>query len=373
MGNPEEAGVANTGVVDDAPPPYSEVGHSIPAATTSTATAAVNPGEPPAATSTTAPVPNNSKETVSSPSLSSSASNNAQPTTSTSTTNTTTTKFPPTLNAYYQKKITRTFHLGPTGSQPLFAVKVHTGMTRHPEVELFDGPSEKEHPLLATARHDGRNDGSATLITLPPLPGSTGSGFSTSSEIMRAEWGLGFGSGSGSSSSKNVMHRFSIEVGDLAAAVAGGVPARREDFEWRSTHGSEVQELTSWWSTGWKLVRLASRVEGANGGSGDGTSVVSGSGDAESSSSSSATQKQKQKQQRPAGVTSDGKEIVAVWALNTASLSMTKAFKFQFMGSGALGQLGERWEVMAVVTALRLWYLVWQGRAHAPSSGSLGR
>lgn len=111
-------------------------------------------------------------------------------------------------------------------------------------------------------------------------------------------------------------------------------------------------------------MRLANRIEDGSsdaGGAGDGSSSIAGS-------SQSGKQKEKQKA-RPPGVTSDGREVVAVWALNTMSMTMTKALKFEYMGSAARGELGERWEIMAVVTALRLWYLVWQGRALTPASG----
>jgi hypothetical protein len=53
------------------------------------------------------------------------------------------------------------------------------------------------------------------------------------------------------------------------------------------------------------------------------------------------------------GTTSDGKEVVAVWSY--AKKSISKSFKFQFLGSGADGGFGERWSIMAVITALQIW------------------
>ncbi|KAI2605570.1 hypothetical protein GGR54DRAFT_644324 [Hypoxylon sp. NC1633] len=50
---------------------------------------------------------------------------------------------------------------------------------------------------------------------------------------------------------------------------------------------------------------------------------------------------------------SDGCEIVAVWAY--ARLSMTKVLRFRFIGNGAAGVFGERWALMAAMTALRMY------------------
>lgn len=49
----------------------------------------------------------------------------------------------------------------------------------------------------------------------------------------------------------------------------------------------------------------------------------------------------------------DGHEVVA--ACTSAVLSITKVWKFCFLGTGASGALGERWAVMAVVTGLVTW------------------
>jgi hypothetical protein len=112
---------------------------------------------------------------------------------------------------------------------------------------------------------------------------------------------------------------FSIEV------EASG---RRERFEWRHSHGAEVDSLGGR-GQGWKLVRLeASSAGGAR--------------------------------------TSDGREVVAAWA--NASMSLTKTLNFQFFNSGANGMLGERWAVMAVITALRIWDRERKARAAAAAA-----
>ncbi|OIW27921.1 hypothetical protein CONLIGDRAFT_454454 [Coniochaeta ligniaria NRRL 30616] len=82
---------------------------------------------------------------------------------------------------------------------------------------------------------------------------------------------------------------------------------RSEPFEWRHSRGEDVNTLGSVWGTGWKLVRLLG----------------------------------------------EGKEVVAVFTEGTMSLS--KKFSFKFRGAGETGVLGERWAVMAVISAMAIW------------------
>ena len=117
----------------------------------------------------------------------------------------------------------------------------------------------------------------------------------------------------------------------------------RENFEWRKTHGSEIRDLDRW-SRGWKLVRLDGPPPLGQGGERNGRDV---------------------------GVTSDGKEVVAISGWNS-SWSMTKALKFQFLGTGLNGDLGEAWELMAVMTAVRTWYMEYISNAAATSNSSAG-
>ena len=133
-----------------------------------------------------------------------------------------------------------------------------------------------------------------------------------------------------------------VELPPLAANAAGGVSVehvtvtgvfhkvmsfvievaatgQRESFEWRHSRGSEVAALGASHS-GWKLVRL-------------------GTG-----------------------------EVVAAWA--NSSMSITKQLQFHFLGSGANGILGERWAVMAVITALRMWDM--ERRQRSSAAGASG-
>ncbi|KAB5585633.1 hypothetical protein GE09DRAFT_1071375 [Coniochaeta sp. 2T2.1] len=85
---------------------------------------------------------------------------------------------------------------------------------------------------------------------------------------------------------------------------------RTEPFEWRHSKGEDVNAIGSVWGTGWKLVRMG-------------------------------------------GQGSASKEVVAVMTEGTVSL--TKKFSFKFIGAGETGALGERWAVMAVISAMAIW------------------
>ncbi|OLN97170.1 hypothetical protein CCHL11_02085 [Colletotrichum chlorophyti] len=80
-----------------------------------------------------------------------------------------TVKFPPVLNAYVQRRFTKTFHLGTSADAKLFAVYYRTGiLSKQRDVTVYDGPSDKA-PVLATA---GRTSGvvgtDPATITVPP-------------------------------------------------------------------------------------------------------------------------------------------------------------------------------------------------------------
>lgn len=86
--------------------------------------------------------------------------------------------------------------------------------------------------------------------------------------------------------------------------AAGGLP---EKFEWRSSKGEDVKSLGGM-SYGWKLMRLKPGEE----------------------------------------------EVVAAFTLPKLSRSIWTAAKFQFLGSGATGELGTQWAKMTVLTFLRI-------------------
>ncbi|OIW33113.1 hypothetical protein CONLIGDRAFT_628045 [Coniochaeta ligniaria NRRL 30616] len=159
-------------------------------------------------------------------------------------------------------------------------------------VDLHNGPGVDD-PLLASAR-DGGRWGCHAQITLPPLPGAA-SGSASSVEPMHSSTGL----------TKSTFS-FAVEVSGEKQAT------HRENFEWRSSRGKDIPGLEKA-GRGWVLVRLG-------GGAGNETP-----------------------------------EVVAYWG-HTSGWSLRKGHRFQFLNSGLTGELGERWAVMAVITALRIWY-----------------
>ena len=58
-------------------------------------------------------------------------------------------------------------------------------------------------------------------------------------------------------------------------------------------------------------------------------------------------------------------EIVAVWAKTGCWTSLHDVGEFAFLGSGASGELGQRFAVMAVMTALCIWQKAMRDQATA--------
>ncbi|TGJ75298.1 hypothetical protein E0Z10_g11028, partial [Xylaria hypoxylon] len=147
-------------------------------------------------------------------------------------------KFPAALNAYFRMGFTKTFHLGEAKESPLFAARMHSGLTKNPELVLYDGPSEKG-AIMATATHESMWR-SNSIITVAAREGVDHDSESQQVILSCPKMSL-----------KHKTYRFTAHVGV-------GKESRREEFEWRSSHGSEVRELDGYrW--GWKLVRLSSQ------------------------------------------------------------------------------------------------------------------
>lgn len=213
-------------------------------------------------------------------------------------------QFPPAFNVYMQS-FSRTLYLGEHQAQPIYALRIHSGLGQDASLVLHSGASE-DHPTLATL--DYVVFSASMAVTLPPaaFPGAP-----TTVEAGRA-------------SSFHESYTFVIDVGNSGPQQPGG-RWPLEQFEWRRSRGEAVAVLDGR-GYGWKLVRLAAGPPPGAGPQGD--MRYAGGG--------------------PRG--SDGAEVVAVWS--EAGYSMSKAMKFAFVGTGASGLLGERWAIMAVMTAL---------------------
>ncbi|KAL7898614.1 hypothetical protein HDV63DRAFT_374252 [Trichoderma sp. SZMC 28014] len=207
--------------------------------------------------------------------------------------------FPNTLELNYEaswKKLK--LSLGEVSSEPLYTFTLPQGWFG--DLIMYNGPTS-EHPPLAAVRNTGKS-GMGNAVTLPPL----GSGQEVLEEKM-------------SRRSKGLMDVFSFAA--VVQVREGEKTTRRvERFEWVGSGSKEVKDLHEW-KHGWKLRRVA--ASGADEDEDEATNEI------------------------PAG------EILAVWADST--ISKRKAAKFQFLNSGATGELGEAWALMAVITFVRVW------------------
>ncbi|KAH9897438.1 hypothetical protein F4778DRAFT_234874 [Xylariomycetidae sp. FL2044] len=241
--------------------------------------------------------------------------------------------FPPTMRAYYQWNLSglRTFHVcGDSETERLFAVKIHSGLSRRlplgtrPGLHLYNGP-ETETQLLAAAGDESQRASTPygfntnSIIVLPSLKR-----MGLVEERMCAHTTAGQG----------IAFRFDIEVGlDLKL--------RRETFEWRKITKKEQDDETK--SGGFRLVWLSS--------------------DPEQTASTSAGSSSSSRPVVPSPSSTDslakggGQEVVAIFSWTRTLTNLKHPFDFRFVGSGLAGKMGDRWALMAVITALRLWYL----------------
>lgn len=213
---------------------------------------------------------------------------------------------PPLMNAYYPFKITRTCHLGDSTNHKLYAVSSYAGLDNKgpggPCIVLCNGPSEQDPPLAVAGEAENWNAQSTTsVITLPPLsPGvDTAQKWTTSSVPEIMRAHL-------TDDRRIASFRFSVEVDQKD----GGY--QREEFEWRKRSKDQLDGFKN----GFELVRRNSVPQ----------------------------------------------DVVAIIGFK-GMVSFSKPFKIEFVGSGVTGKLGDRWSIMVIITALRLWVLGLQDRA----------
>jgi len=216
-------------------------------------------------------------------------------------------QFPQFFSVYLQA-FSRTMFLAEHQSQPIYALKSHSGLGADASLVLHSGPTEG-YPPLATL--DLEPFSRSMAVTLPPAP-------HPGAPVVVELQGL--------SDFPHASYVFIIEVGNSGPSPrGGGWPL--EQFEWRRSRGDSVASLGGR-GYGWKLVRLA-------GGPPPGASMHG-----------------KVRYVTGGDRGSDGSEVVAAWT--ETGYSMSKAVRFGFFGTGASGLLGERWAIMAVMTAMGL-------------------
>jgi hypothetical protein len=200
---------------------------------------------------------------------------------------------PNILHGYSHPLDARTVILGPHRSEPLYAVAM-PAFTRDFSTEvivLHDGPERSAH-ALAVATGDG--GGGRWAVALFPGP-AMGEGPRT--EVLEKIVTLG-----------RVVFSFSVETSQ-----------GRQVFEWRCSSGAAVRAMKVS-STGWQLVSLEDE----------------------------ARRDEEEEEERREG--DEYEDPVAVWS--TYGISWTKFFKY---GLHRGRHLGERFELMALVTALVMW------------------
>lgn len=206
---------------------------------------------------------------------------------------------PNNILAIVESHVARLTRKGPLGDIPGFY--------------LHDGPS-LEDPIIAAVGEVSRSAAKAlsfncnSTVMLPSLA-PTGA---MVTETMRAA----------TSPDKVPVFRFSIEVGTKEL--------QRENFEWR-----KVKKFADTGTGGFQLFRAKCLPGGA---SETGGSAL---GHAESL---------------------DVPETVAVLTWAKGALVRKHEFTLSLKGSGLSGELGDRWTLAVVMTALRLWYMRWLGR-----------
>lgn len=172
----------------------------------------------------------------------------------------------------------------------------------HGPIIFHDGPTNAD-PIMMVVHHENKR-GTKFAVKLPESPNEKRG---PRSETFTWVCGL----------AKNELYWFEIDVGYETSR-------RTERFEWRRSHGSEVESLNmaTW---GWKLVMKPSLPRRQSIG--------------------------KQPHLRSMGFASDGGEVVAVWG---SSHGLNNLGHFELRGRGKTGELGESFILMALASSLTI-------------------
>lgn len=210
----------------------------------------------------------------------------------------------------------------PDSKEALYTIHLKYGAWG--DMVLFNGPNPEDGPLVHVKPTGSWHKDCA--VALPAIGNEP-----AREEIVRWESGW-----------KHQTFWFALQVGQ-------GANRSVERFEWRQSRGSEVKSLGRS-SQGWKLVRL---------GTYDAKQVVQNEGEGRSSSD------------REEGFSSDGKEVVAVWAnQKLMTRHMLTLGEFEFRGSGATGELGQAWALMALMSMMCAWQKEYQTTTAASAAAA---
>lgn len=147
-------------------------------------------------------------------------------------------------------------------------------------------------------------------------------------------------------------------------AIPVGGNGEVEVFEWRRSRGSEIKQLGASWR-GWKLVRMGSSGRGQH------DAAEYHEKDDESLPRYSSEDEKHGRADSVHAIEENGEgEIVAVWAKSGCWTSLHDVGEFAFHGSGATGELGQRFAAMAVMTALCIWQKAMRDQATAGAASA---
>ncbi|KAI0154836.1 hypothetical protein GGR57DRAFT_465160 [Xylariaceae sp. FL1272] len=235
-------------------------------------------------------------------------------------------RLPAVMKVYYQWNLSgrEDSVCGSDERDRLFAVEAHTGRSMSGPLgnrqgfHLYNGTSTKL-PILAAAGEESALGGFAlNNISRILLPGFESKGLVT--EMMRAYTTPKLDHG--------VAFRFSVETGT-------GEEMRRETFEWRKVKKGERDESMK--NGGFKLFRLGFCEDNA------------GTGDSSQSVLDQAAGAQ---------------EVVAVFPWRGCLSSPKHPFDLELVGKDRSDTMGERWTLMVLTTALRIWVMHLHGKTH---------
>ncbi|KAI1179625.1 hypothetical protein F4777DRAFT_600420 [Nemania sp. FL0916] len=295
-------------------------------------------------------------------------------------------------------------------SRPLYAVSLHSLLSTKPDLVIHGSAVEGDGaPALASIIHDPLSRSATIILPSSPERGSDVPSLSLApTNPHHHELLVSIGT------FPRVLF-FGVEIPNPLSRGGRG-RSHREAFEWRRSSGADIEALGTRHS-GWKLVRMStstprttvaigryrtaslgfslgngSENSGGGGVFGDGNSRTTSRRRTHGSIAYPASRLPVRKYStanlhalthglahahgnglgygygygpgyvRNPGYTSDGKEVVAVWAPGGGSVfaATTKdealLLRFKFVGAGADGSLGERWAIMAVASALAIWH-----------------
>jgi hypothetical protein len=207
--------------------------------------------------------------------------------------------FPPAFTLYSKSSLTSIldpdtlkFTLGTSPDRSLYGVKLETDLLQRPKLTLVPA-WDKTLPPLATIKSKGMKD---SMMTIQPPPG-------TNEQPLEEKLTLKYGATS--------------RTYTFGVAIPSHGIGRRETFSWRRAGHSKKSRLEKW---GLGMDMSDDLTGGAR------ELIWDRSG-----------------------------EVVARW-IDDDGMSSTKTGRFEFVGSGGSGVLGSRWEIMAVISVLRIWH-----------------